>query len=326
MLDALSDDKEQRVYSKLSQSDFLGLTVDGVTDVNARGVYNIMACTPLPFLLGVLRLGAAPASASNLLASVNGALPPFLTAPTLQAGNGRGLNFRRPRLQELCRRVLWGMCTDNASVMVSMRKLAECQGLVLLSYSCFAHVSNLIGKDLCRQPYIVSSLRAVVTAVVFFRRYTRAHAALQRDRATQAPAGHRTRQLASFSETRWVGQSQTVRTFLSNLPGLRQVLLANGHDNQGFLVPPAVSTAINDGAIEAVLTAFSPCLELLVRVSASLEADASFLSAVIGLFSGFRIVLRGTHSDLLVELRCFLSSAVVSRFSACSHFILVLAF
>lgn len=130
----------------------------------------------------------------------------------------------------------------------------------------------------------------------------------------------------TFSATRWVGQSLTLTSFLENLPGLRRVLLANSHDANGFSVPPAVATDINDGAIENTLRSLSPCLRLLFRVSASLESDGSPLSAVLGLYSGFSIVLRGETFALPAATRSFLSGLLVSRFSAYSHPLLVLAF
>lgn len=231
-----------------------------------------------------------------------------------------------PRLRALAARVLWPLCPDNATVMVRMRKDAVAQGLVLFSYGCFAHATNLVGKELCRASFCVGALRAMVEAVVFFRRCTRVRGVLQADRATHAAAGERVGQLVTFSATRWVGQSLTLTSFLENLPGLRRVLLANSHDANGFSVPPAVATAINDGAIKNTLRSLSPCLRLLFRVSASLESDGSPLSAVLGLYSGFCIVLRGETFALPAATRSFLSGLLVSRFSAYSHPLLVLAF
>lgn len=74
------------------------------------------------------------------------------------------------------------------------------------------------------------------------------------------------------------------------------------------------------------MKSLSPCLNLLFRVSASLEADASPLSAILGLFAGFCIVLRGNTFSLPVETRSALSRSIDSRFSMYSHPLLVLAF
>lgn len=159
--------------------------------------------------------------------------------------------------------MLWVLCTNNASVMACMRNDAEAQGLVLLSYGCFAHDINLTGKDLCRSSFCQGTLRAVVEAVVCFRRCTRARTALQSDRATHAAAGQRVGQLITFSATLWVGQSPTLPWFLANLPGLLRVLLANSHDENRFTVLATVVDSINNGTVEAAVKPLAHCLYVL---------------------------------------------------------------
>lgn len=129
--------------------------------------------------------------------------------------------------------------------------------------------------------------------------------------------------LVTFSETRWVDQTNTLRSFLANLPGLRRVLLADGHVDHPFSVPPSVAFAINDGATEATAKTVAPCLKLLFRVPAFLEADASPLSSVLGLFSGYYITLRGDVFVLSASVRTFLSRSLVSRCSVWSHPLMV---
>lgn len=130
-------------------------------------------------------------------------------------------------------------------------------------------------------------------------------------------------QLVTFSETRWVGHTNTLRSFLANLPSLRRVLLADGHVHHPSSVPPSVAFAIDDGATEATAKTIAPCVKLLFRVPASLEADASSLSSVLGLFSGYCITLRGDVLVLSASVRTFDSGSLVSRCSVWSHPLMV---
>jgi len=106
------------------------------------------------------------------------------------------------------------------------------------------------------------------------------------------------------------------------------VLLFNSHKPAGiaFAVPPVVAAAVNDGAVEATASDLLPCLHLLFRMSASLEADASPLSSVLGLFSARHIILRGNMFGVLGATRSFILDSLVARFSSYSHPLMVLAF
>lgn len=91
-------------------------------------------------------------------------------------------------------------------------------------------------------------------------------------------------------------------------------------------MPPAIATAINDGSVEATVKSVSPFLDMLFRVSASLEADASPLSSVLGLYVAIFIVLRGSDFALPDGIREFLVHTLVARFAVYLHPLLVLAF
>jgi len=273
-------------------------------------------------------MGATVSSAPNLLLAFRASLPVSILLPVTDTLQKWPVTATSRRLLELGSRRLWALCTDNASVMVSMRKMAEADGLVLASYDCFAHAVNLVGKELCARPPFARMLKLIIAATFFFRRCTRARADMTNDRATQKAAGNKVNELRTFSPTRWVGQSLTLRAFIDNLPGLRRVLLFNSHrpPSLAFAVPPTVAEAINDGAIEATANDLLPCLQLLFRLSASLEADACPLSSVLGLFAAFCIVLRGNLFGALGAARSFLSKCLMARFSSYSHPLMVLAF
>lgn len=144
--------------------------------------------------------------------------------------------------------------------MVFMRKMAELQGLVLLSNGRFAHAVNLIRKDYCRLPICVYSLRGCVEVAVYFPRYPRTRAAFQSDHATLAATGHRVGQLLSFRAIKWVGHSSPVHPLQANVPGLRPVLLSSAHDQNGSSVPLTVAATITDGEVEAPVKSCLPFL------------------------------------------------------------------
>jgi len=273
-------------------------------------------------------MGATVSSAPNLLLAFRASLPVSILLPVTDTLQKWPVTATGRRLLELCSRRLWALCTDNASVMVSMRKMAEADGLVLASYGCFAHTVNLVGKELCARPPFARILKLIIAATVFFRRCTRVRADMTNDRATQKAAGNKVNELRTFSPTLWVGQSLTLHAFIDNLPGLRRVLLFNSHrpPSLAFAVPPTVAEVINDGAIEATANDFLPCLQLLFRLSASLEADACPLSSVLGLFAAICIVLRGNLFGALGAARSFLSKCLMAHFSSYSHPLMVLAF
>ena len=327
-LDTASGKVAARVDAALCAADTVALTLDGAGDVNGKMTYNVTGCLPRPLHVGSFRLGAMVASAPNLLLAFRACLPSSLHHPVTDVLQKWPATAKSQRLQALGSRRLWALCTDNASVMVSMRNAAEADGLVLASYGCFAHAVNLVSKDLCARAPFSAMLKSVIASTVFFRRCVRGRAELAEDRAIQKAAGNKTSELRTFSPTRWVGQSLTLRSFIDNLPGLRRVLLFNSHKPAGiaFAVPPVVAAAVNDGAVEATARDLLPCLHQLFRMSASLEADASPLSSVLGLFSALHIILRGNIFGVLGATRSFVSDCLVARFSSYSHPLMVLAF
>jgi len=171
-------------------------------------------------------------------------------------------------------------------------------------------------------------LKQVIAGTTFFRRCVSGRAELAEDRATQKAAGIKTNELRTFSPARWVGQSLTLRSFIDNLPGLRRVLLLDFHKPAGlsFAVPPAVAAAVNDGSIESTAKDLLPCLQLLFRMPASLEADASPLSSVLGLFAALYVVMRGHVFGELVETRSFASDRLVDPFCSYSQPLIFLSF
>jgi len=87
-----------------------------------------------------------------------------------------------------------------------------------------------------------------------------------------------------------------------------------------------VADAITDGAVEATAKDLLPCLQLLFRISASLEADASPLSYVLGLFSSLCIFLCGNVFGALGTARSFVSDCLVARYSSYYHPLMVFSF
>lgn len=153
-------------------------------------------------------------------------------------------------------------------------------------------------------------------------RSVRARDALPYDHATHATAGKGVGQFVAFSEIRWVGHSPALRLLIANLLGLRRVLLSNAHSEESFAVPEKVAAAMHDGAVKATET-ISPSLGILLRVSASLVADASTLSSILGPYASFAIALRGHSFGLPDASRERFSHSSVVQFDKYSHPLLV---
>jgi len=185
---------------------------------------------------------------------------------------------------------------------------------------------NLLAKDVSKQSALQLNIKSAVTWSVFFRRSTRARSSLTNDKAVQRLAGVLIESPKSFSLTRWVGQSIVVRSCLSNLEASRRVLAANWHNHTGFDVPNSVFLAVDQAAPASSAAVAAPVLRMLFRMSASLEADASPLSAVVGLLSGFVVALRTAFPELPESTRSYLVDRVHARFASFGDQHVVLAF
>lgn len=84
-IDASDLSVRQLVLEKVCQSDCVCITIDVLTDVNAKGVYNFMSCTPTSLLLGFFRMALLVCSSENWLAALKAVLSLYLL-PTDMAG------------------------------------------------------------------------------------------------------------------------------------------------------------------------------------------------------------------------------------------------
>lgn len=112
-------------------------------------------------------MGVDSTSGVNFLASLKTSLSGYLTNPIRTTDVSWEPVLRSPRLQELAGRVIWAICTDNASEMHQMGQAASYKGLVLFSFWCFAHLTSLIRKEFCVQPLFAPTLRKVVESFCF---------------------------------------------------------------------------------------------------------------------------------------------------------------
>jgi len=154
--------------SAVRGADTAAVTVDGAGEVNGKSTYNVMVCLPKPLLLGSFRVGLTVSSDPNLLLAFRGSLPASRLYPLTDTTQKWPVTRTSQRLLPLGSRRLWALCTENASVMVSMRTAAEAGGLVLASYGCFAHAVNLVNKELCARAPFLRVLNLVIAATVFF--------------------------------------------------------------------------------------------------------------------------------------------------------------
>lgn len=115
-------------------------TIDGWTDINHRGVVNVIACLPKALMFGSKRFGSKPENSSNLYEFIL----------DLEADLKLKLeDSHKPPL------ILKGLCTDSPPAMVSLRqKINDDKGELLrwFAYGCGCHSLNNLAKDFLKIP------------------------------------------------------------------------------------------------------------------------------------------------------------------------------
>lgn len=307
-------------------ADALSVSMDGMTDVNGGGVYNVIVYTPKPLLVATFRLGQEMASADLLLARLSAALQgPLLDG--VATSSGAELQAGATPLSLFSSRRLLALVTDSPSTMVVLRTRAVDAGTFLFAFGCAAHAGNLVAQDAARVPVCAQALRAALAITVFFTRSTRARSLLTVVRS-RLSAGTTTRvgTLRSYSRTRWAGEGATIAAVGANLPALRHTLLENEHAVAPFEVPAAVSSAVASPAAAAAIANCAPFLCFLARLVTALEGDATPLSSYTGVFACLRASLANNFASITVPDRQSLQRTLERRFTSFSDPMVVLAF
>jgi len=179
--------------------------LDGMTDENGSGVYNIMVYAPRPILFGTFRLGVEAGEADTLLARLEAGL----TGPLLREGatsSSAELAGGASRLSLLCSRQVLALCTNSPSTMVALRTRAVDRWQFNFAFEYAAHAANLAASGAGRGAVSALELRKSPIITVFFKRYPRARSLFRAVRKMLAGGGAEEGALHSYSRTRWAGE------------------------------------------------------------------------------------------------------------------------
>lgn len=148
---AVQSPSDERALAFLRSYDSLSVSLDGMTDENGAGVYNIIVCTPRPFLVGTFRLGPDPGTVDILI----GHLAAGLQGPLLVGvATSSAVELERGEctLSLISSRCLLALSTDSPSTRVALRTRAINRGMFLFAFGCAAHAANPVASDASRVP------------------------------------------------------------------------------------------------------------------------------------------------------------------------------
>jgi len=300
-------------------------SIDGLVDATGKVVYNVVFYLPEPYFVASFRLGAEAATAENLRSHLLAALATPLAARVSRFDLFPGA-ARPSREVYLASRQLLAFCSDNPTVMQSLRRLVVDSDMALFAYGCAAHAANLVGKDLAAiEPFRAARINAVII-IVFFTRSTRAMAMLSANVQQLRTAGERVPYLQTYSRTRWVGETASIASVVGSIGALRRTLSDNIRIRPRVAIPAAVTAAVNEPGPLAEMGRALPFLKMLSKCVATIEADSAPLSTVAGVFCALRLCLSSCFSDLPVATRTAIQASIAARYSLIHDPMLALAF
>ncbi|KAK1868801.1 hypothetical protein I4F81_011284 [Pyropia yezoensis] len=155
---------DARVSGFTQAASVLSVSMDGMTDVNGGGVYNLIVYTPTPLLVAAHRLGREEASADLLLARLGAALqgPPL---NDVASSSGTGLQGGATPQTLFSSRRLLSLVTDSPSTMAALRTRAVDVGTFLYAFGCAAQAVHLVPYDAARVAVCALALLTALTIV-----------------------------------------------------------------------------------------------------------------------------------------------------------------
>jgi hypothetical protein len=134
------------------------LTLDGLTNVKHKGVFNAMACIPLPYFVNSFVLGPVQESGVNLVEKVREIklqletdLSQFRVPNNNNNNNDNAANIEIAVDTEWP--MFWALCSDNPSVMRKVRRLLA-EDKTWIPYGCSTHGLHLLTGDvLDKKPF-----------------------------------------------------------------------------------------------------------------------------------------------------------------------------
>jgi len=279
--------------------DALSESLDGMTDENGSGVYNIMMYTPRPILVGTFRLGVDAGTAETLLARLEAGLSGPLLRGVAISSSAELAGGASPLSLFSSRRVL-ALCTDSPSTVVALRTRAVDRGQFLVAFGCAAHAANLVASDAARVAVCALALRESLISTVFFTRSPRARSLLRAVRKMSAGGGAEVGALRTYSRTRWEGEGATIAYVGANIPALQHTLLENALSAPPIAVHAPVTAAVSSTAAADAIHRASPFLCFLARVVEHPEADSAPLSSYTGVCACLRATLANHFTGISV--------------------------
>ena len=136
------------------------LTCDGLTNIKNRSIFNLMACTPLPFFFDSFQLDGKEESSLKLLAEILSLKKRILE----ELGPVGEVRVPEDKLNRSNWGIIWGIITDNPSVMRSLRskliELTDAESKVFwIAFGCPCHGLNLVMQDMIKSNPFLDSKR-----------------------------------------------------------------------------------------------------------------------------------------------------------------------
>jgi hypothetical protein len=280
---------QNNVVQVLSKNAKVGIqfSIDGLTDVKKRSVFNFMSNSPIPIFLATFKMNGKSESAMNLLEEVS---PKILEIYEKFIANEIVIPDPENQLDRLHWMPFISFISDNPNVMKKLRKditqkfqdLRENENLRvhLFALGCASHALNSLAHDLLLVEPFTSTKKSSITLVSYFNQ---THRALEYLHRAMMEKHKRTYAICLFSKTRW----NSVLLMWNSLQRARQSarsLLVLDPTSDPLEIPANVSIVLQNNAfwtnLEIVISFFKP----LASATAYLEGDLIPLGAAYGVF------------------------------------------
>lgn len=268
--------------------------IDGLVDATGKVMYNILFYISEPFFVG--------ATAENIRSHLLEAPATLRAAHVLRVGFSLG-GARPCGAVHLKSRQMLTFCSDNPTVVHSLRLLVAVSDMALFECGCATHAANLVGKDFSAiEPFQASRINAVII-VVPLTRSTRGMTLLLASVQKLRMAGEHMTYFETYSRTRWVGETASIASVVGSISTLRSTLSDKFHVRKRVAIHAAVTVAVNEPGPHAGVERALPFLRMISMCTATIEVDRAPLSTVAGLLSALRLCLSSCFSELLLATR-----------------------
>ena len=332
----------------------LCFTIDGLTDVKKRSVFNLMACAPMPYYLNFFRLNRLKESSQklrdHLLKSIMeveenifrvseeervdlfAPVPNEIDIPPRY----REIMLLLPKSDVRHWKMQYALCTDNPNVMRKTRRLLmkffseyDSWFTEFIAYGCSAHAFNSLMHDFIKIEPFKSVFRDSKIISSFCNQTHRALALLQH---LMKQKYNKVYAILWFTLTRWLSILVLFTSILRAKAALRALTVyesEEGDQIDPFEFPDKVTLVLVSSEYWSQLPLVIDFLKPLGICTSYIEGDMTPLSAVYGCFQWLK---RGfaSKADPLIqrypELSKFALKKLNHRYKTIKHSIMALAF